>query len=83
MAFFQLGEARLYLQQGDKRTTESILYFRVDDIHDAHAQLEARGVNFLSAPHMIHRHPDGAEDWLAVFEDNEGQPLALMRQARA
>ena len=83
MAFFQLGETRLYLQQADKLAAESILYFRVEDIHAAHRQLESRGVDFVNAPHMLYRHPDGAEEWMAEFRDNEGQPMALMCQVRA
>jgi DNA-binding CsgD family transcriptional regulator/catechol 2,3-dioxygenase-like lactoylglutathione lyase family enzyme len=83
MAFFRLGEVRLYLQQADKASTESILYFRVEDIHAAHRQLEGRGVGFVNAPHMLYRHPDGTEEWMAEFRDNEGQPMALMCQARA
>ena len=83
MAFFRLGETRLYLQQADKAGADSILYFRVDDIHAAHRQLEGRGVAFLNAPHMIHRHADGTEEWMAEFRDSEGQPMALMCQARA
>ena len=43
--------------------------------------LAARGVDFLSAPHMIHRHADGAEEWLAAFQDNEARPLAIMAVA--
>ncbi|HEY3949798.1 VOC family protein [Phenylobacterium sp.] len=81
MAFFRLGEARLYLQQVDKPAGESILYFRVDDIHAAYRALEARGVRFINAPHMVYRHPDGAEDWMAEFRDDEDRPLALMRHA--
>lgn len=83
MAFFKLGDTRLYLQQGGATDGESILYFRVDDIHAAHRTLEARGVRFANAPHMIHRHEDGTEEWLAIFQDNESRPLALMCQARA
>jgi DNA-binding CsgD family transcriptional regulator/catechol 2,3-dioxygenase-like lactoylglutathione lyase family enzyme len=83
MAFFRLGDVRLYLQQAGETDSESILYFRVDDIHAAHLALENRGVRFVNAPHMIHRHPDGAEEWMAEFRDNEGRPLALMCQARA
>jgi DNA-binding CsgD family transcriptional regulator/catechol 2,3-dioxygenase-like lactoylglutathione lyase family enzyme len=83
MAFFRLGDVRLYLQQGEKAVAESILYFHVDDIHAAHARLERRGVQFINAPHMIYRHPDGTEDWMAEFRDNEDRPLALMCQARA
>jgi catechol 2,3-dioxygenase-like lactoylglutathione lyase family enzyme len=77
MAFFRLGDVRLYLHRSDRPQAESILYFRVDDIHGAHRQLAARGVDFVNAPHLIHRHPDGAEDWMAEFRDNEGRPLAL------
>ena len=48
------------------------------DIHAAKAALEARGVEFINAPHMIHRHEDGTEEWMAFFKDNEGRPLAIM-----
>jgi hypothetical protein len=45
--------------------------------------MEARGVKFTHAPHLIHRHEDGTEEWMAFFEDNEGRPLALMTQVRS
>jgi catechol 2,3-dioxygenase-like lactoylglutathione lyase family enzyme len=80
MAFFDLGGTRLYLQQADSPGPESILYFRVDDIEAAHAALAARGVAFARPPQMIHRHPDGTEEWLAFFSDPEGRPLALICQ---
>jgi DNA-binding CsgD family transcriptional regulator/catechol 2,3-dioxygenase-like lactoylglutathione lyase family enzyme len=82
LAFFDCGGTRLYLQQGEPKP-ESILYFRVPDIHAAHASLGARGVTFLNAPHMIHRHEDGTEEWMAFFEDPDGRPLALMASAKA
>ena len=53
------------------------------DIHAAKEELEARGVKFMNAPHMIHRHEDGTEEWLASFEDNEGRALALQTQVRS
>jgi predicted enzyme related to lactoylglutathione lyase len=31
---------------------------------------------------MVHRHPDGTEEWLAHFNDPEGRPLAIMSQAK-
>jgi hypothetical protein len=40
----------------------------------------ARGVKFTHAPHRIHRHADGTEEWMAFFEDPDGRPLALMSQ---
>ncbi len=83
MAFFRLGDVRLYLQQGDKGGPESVLYFRVDDIHGAHAALSGRGVAFVNAPHMIYRDPSGVETWLAEFRDPQGRPLALTCDVRA
>jgi DNA-binding CsgD family transcriptional regulator/catechol 2,3-dioxygenase-like lactoylglutathione lyase family enzyme len=80
LAFFDCGGMRLFLSQGDGRTAESILYFRVGDIHAARADLMEKGVTFTHAPHMIHRHDDGTEEWMAFFEDNEGRPLAIMSQ---
>jgi len=82
MAFFRLGETRLYLQQAEKVLGESILYFRVGDIHAAHAALSARGAEFVNAPHVVHRHPDGTEEWMAELRDHAGQPLAIMAQAK-
>lgn len=84
LAFFDCGGLRLYLQQDSKADhAESILYFSVTDIHAAHADLAARGAAFTNAPHMIYRHEDGTEEWMAFFTDNEGRPLAIMAQAKA
>ena len=83
LAFFDCGGVRLFLSEGDGGPAESILYFRVPDVRAAHAQLAAKGVEFTHAPHMIHRHDDGTEEWMAFFKDNEGRPLAIMAQVRA
>ena len=82
LAFFDLGGTRLMLSSEGGVKPESILYLRVADIAAAHARLVARGVKFTHAPHMIHRHADGTEEWMAFFEDPEGRPLAIMVQAR-
>jgi DNA-binding CsgD family transcriptional regulator/catechol 2,3-dioxygenase-like lactoylglutathione lyase family enzyme len=81
LAFFDCGGVRLFLSEGEATTAESVLYFRVDDVRAAHASLAARGIAFTHAPHMIHRHADGTEEWMAFFQDNEGRPLAIMSQA--
>jgi predicted enzyme related to lactoylglutathione lyase len=60
---------------------ESVLYLRVPDIAAAHATLEKRGVKFTHAPHLIHKHADGTEEWMGFFEDPDGRPLALMSQS--
>jgi catechol 2,3-dioxygenase-like lactoylglutathione lyase family enzyme len=83
LAFFDCAGVRLYLSKGDAaKHSESIIYFRVDDIQAAHATLTARGVAFINAPHMIHRHPDGTEEWLAGFNDPDGRPLQLISQVK-
>lgn len=77
LAFFDLGGTRLLLQQQDPVADESLLYFRVDDLDAAYARLRAAGVSFRDAPHLVHRHGDGREEWMAFFDDPEGRPLAL------
>jgi len=54
----------------------------VADIAAAHDALQSRGVTFTHAPHLIHRHADGTEEWMAFFEDPDGRPLAVMAQVR-
>lgn len=80
LAFFDCGGLRLYLSEGDGGPAESIIYFRVEDIRSAHTALSARGIEFINAPHMVHRHPDGTEEWMAEFKDNEDRPLAIIAQ---
>jgi DNA-binding CsgD family transcriptional regulator/catechol 2,3-dioxygenase-like lactoylglutathione lyase family enzyme len=82
LAFFDCGGTRLYLQATDNPGPESILYLRVEDIRTAYDALRARGVEFAAPPHMIHRHADGTEEWLASFSDPEGRPLAIMSQVK-
>ena len=83
MSFFDCGGVRLFLSQADGGgDSESILYFRVEDIRLVHVALASQGVEFRDAPHMIHRHEDGTEEWMTVFNDQEGRPLALIEQVR-
>jgi DNA-binding CsgD family transcriptional regulator/catechol 2,3-dioxygenase-like lactoylglutathione lyase family enzyme len=82
LGFFDCGGTRLMLSEGDG-AADSILYFSVPDIRAAHLELQARGVVFVAAPHMIHRHPDGTEEWMAFFHDNQGRPLAIMAHVPA
>lgn len=79
LAFFDCGGTRLMLSQNeDVQNQESLLYLRVADIDAAYSELKARGVDFVGAPHMIHRHDDGTEEWMAFFKDHEGRHLAIM-----
>ena len=82
LAFFDCAGTRLFLSQGENADGESILYFRVPDIQAAQSELTARGIEFIQAAHMIHRHEDGTEEWMAFFKDNEGRPLGIMAQIK-
>lgn len=78
-AFFDCGGVRLYLFQADTEPTpESIIYFSVGSIQEGYETLRGRGVEFINPPHLIHRHPDGAEEWMAFFKDLEGRSLAII-----
>lgn len=80
LAFFDAGGTRIYLHRRDPEawTPGSILYFLVDDIHATQDRLTAAGVRFAGAPHLIHTHDDGTEEWMTFLEDGEGNTLALM-----
>jgi catechol 2,3-dioxygenase-like lactoylglutathione lyase family enzyme len=82
LAFFDCEGLRLYLNrvEEDAELHDSVIYFRVIDIHAEYERLHQAGVVFRGAPHMIHRHEDGTEEWMAFFEDVDGQLLALMAQ---
>jgi hypothetical protein len=79
MAFFDCNGTRLMLTQAETfNPAESILYFRVEDILGAHARLLEKDVQFIAAPHKIHTHENGTEEWMAFFKDPDDRPLALM-----
>jgi predicted enzyme related to lactoylglutathione lyase len=80
LMFFDMGGVRLYLHATDEETWRpgSVLYFLVDDIHSAFDELKGRGVKFSGVPHRIFTDPTtGIEEWLAFFEDSEGNQLAI------
>jgi predicted enzyme related to lactoylglutathione lyase len=86
LAFFDMAGTRLYLHRKsvDDWKPGSILYFRVDDLRTAHAELTSRGVHFTGAPHLIFTDDaSGDEEWMAFFEDGEGNTLALMSRVPA
>ncbi len=83
LAFFDLGGTRLMLRETGQRDQADILYFRVADIGAAAAALQAQGVRFVEPARMIHRHPDGTEEWMAFFNDDENRPMALMATRQA
>lgn len=84
MAFFMCGNVRLLvgvLPPGEKAQRGSAIYFRVPDIGAVHSGLQAKGVKFRAAPHLVHRAPQ-SELWLAEFTDPDGNQLALMEERK-
>jgi methylmalonyl-CoA/ethylmalonyl-CoA epimerase len=80
MAFFECGAVRLLIgsrQVAAHAPTGAILYFKVDDMVKAHAQLQARGVRFEGPPHIVGRMPS-REVWLAAFRDSENNLFHLI-----
>jgi methylmalonyl-CoA/ethylmalonyl-CoA epimerase len=79
LAFFDCGGVRLMLGPPEKsgERFSSVIYFRVDSIHTAHATLSARGLTFEAPPHLVARMPD-QERWMAFFRDPDRNLLALM-----
>lgn len=85
LAFFDMHGIRLYLhaKSADEWRPGSILYFLVDDIGSAHGELSGRGVKFTGAPHLVFTHDEtGVEEWMAFFEDGEGNTLALLSRVQ-
>jgi methylmalonyl-CoA/ethylmalonyl-CoA epimerase len=84
LSFFDCSGVRLMLSTSENPEHDhlsSMLYYLVTDIEGTQRDLEAKGVAFVSKPHMIAKMPDH-ELWLADFSDSEGNLLALMEEKR-
>ena len=84
LAFLMCGDVRLMLTTPESDEFDhpsSTLYFRVDDIHAARAELVARGVPFDDEPHLIARMPDH-ELWMTFFRDPDRNLHGLMAELR-
>jgi methylmalonyl-CoA/ethylmalonyl-CoA epimerase len=84
MAFFDCGGVRLMLSLPERPEYDhpaSIIYYKVEDIQQAAAVLQARGVAFDSAPHLIAKLPQ-ADLWMAFLRDVDGNPVGLMSEVK-
>lgn len=84
LAFLMCGDVRIMLSRPESPELDhpsSVLYFRVDDIHAARAELTERGVPFEDEPHLIARMPDH-ELWMTFFRDPDGNLHGLMSEVR-
>ncbi len=81
MSFFDCGGIRLMLGLPDRPEFDhpsSIIYFTVDDVRLAYAELKDR-VRFRDEPLIVHK-TDAHDLWMAFFRDPEGNTLALMSE---
>ena len=84
LAFLMCGDVRLMLTKPETDEFDhpsSTLYFRVDDIEAARAELVERGVPFDDEPHLIARMPDH-ELWMTFFRDPDRNLHGLMSEVR-
>ena len=85
LAFFDCGGVRLMLGVAEREEFDhpgSIVYYKVDDLPEAHQTLVARGVRFEHEPSLVARMPDH-ELWMAFFRDSEGNLLGVMSEVRS
>lgn len=82
MAFFDCGGVRLYLGKPESEEFRSrpLLYYRVPSVEHAFDALSARGVDFSSKPHVVHK-TDTLELWMAGLSDPDGNPVVLMAES--
>ena len=86
LAFLDFAGVRVLLEKEGPKAT---LYFRVDDIDSAYAELRSKGIEFSGEPHLIHRDDTGVfgqpgeEEWMAFFSDPSGNILALATRRRS
>jgi DNA-binding CsgD family transcriptional regulator/catechol 2,3-dioxygenase-like lactoylglutathione lyase family enzyme len=85
LTFFACAGTRLFLtaaREAPRPPSATSLYFSVPEIGSAHEELSSRGVEFEGAPHLIHTHEDGTEEWMAFFREPDRNLLAIMSRVR-
>ena len=84
LAFFDCGGVRLMLSPPEGREHDhpsSVIYYVVDDIHAAHADVVGRGAESVGEPHLLAKMPDH-DLWMAFVNDTEGNLVGLMSEVR-
>jgi catechol 2,3-dioxygenase-like lactoylglutathione lyase family enzyme len=82
MAFFDNGGIRLMLTRLEGNRTNSVIYFKVDDIQVGYRTLSGRGVKFEERPELAAK-TERFDLWLACFKDSEDNDLCLMSEVSA
>ena len=81
LLFFDLDGTRVLFEAGGAAKGNSILYLWTDDLDACVAELEAKGVRFTHPPQADADGTFGAAgetEWMAFFEDPEGDTVALV-----
>lgn len=85
MAFFAMGDVRLMMtrpEQAEHDHPASVLYFRVPNIDDAYAALDARGATFEDQPHLVGR-MGSTEIWMFFVRDPERHLIGITEERAA
>lgn len=84
LAFLQCGTVRLMLSAPQGAGTvggNSVLYFRVHNITDAHRDIVSRGARSEREPQLTARMPDH-ELWIGFIRDPDNNLIGLMEEKR-
>ncbi|HEY3800594.1 MAG TPA: VOC family protein [Caulobacteraceae bacterium] len=77
MAFFDLGGGiAMMVERADDLRAGSILYLACDDVAQATAELQAKGIEIVSPPHRITEQPT-YDLWMSFFKEPDGRLMAL------
>ena len=80
MAFFQCGNVRLLIGTSEQAAPDqrnTIIYFKISDIHGTYAALKSQNVHFAQEPHLAAR-MKSHDLWISFFNDPDGNTLGLM-----
>lgn len=84
LAFFDCNGIMLMLSLPETEEFDhpsSVIYFGVEDIHDATSTLTERGVEFREQPTFV-ADMGTYELWMSFFSDSEGNMLALRSEVQ-
>jgi predicted enzyme related to lactoylglutathione lyase len=84
LAFLAAGDVRIMLSTSQGAGSvghNSILYFKVRDLVEAHEAIVGRGATNERAPQLTAKMPDH-ELWMAFLRDPDGNLVGLMEEKR-
>jgi methylmalonyl-CoA/ethylmalonyl-CoA epimerase len=84
LSFLQCGPTRLMLSRPEEGVPHgnSILYFAVEQMEEAHRSMAEAGVEFLEQPRIVAK-VAGRDVWIALCRDSEGNMVGLTSEVEA